>query len=55
MLRQRIFEILIGFSKRQVFKNISQVSIGVYAIGLGGFDQCKDGGTGLGPIGAAGK
>ena len=55
MLRQQILEILIGFGKRQLFKNMSKVSIGFQTVGFGGLDQAEESGTGPGPIGTAGK
>ena len=55
MLRQQILEILFGFGMRQLLKDKSQVGIGFQTVGFGGLDQAEEGGTGPGPIGAAGK
>jgi len=55
IMRQQSFEILIGFGKRQLLKNMSQVSMGRQAVGLGGLDQTEESGTGGGPVRTSGK
>jgi hypothetical protein len=55
ILRQQVFEIFLGLSQRQVFKDMPQVALRFQVVCFGRFDQTKKGGTGLGTIGAAGK
>ncbi len=35
-MRQQIFTVLLGFSQRQLFKNMSQIRIGFKVNGFGG-------------------
>jgi len=53
ILRQQNFEILLGLSQRQLFKNMPQVSIGFQTIGFGGLDKTEEGGAGHRAIRAA--
>jgi hypothetical protein len=54
-LQQQVFKILFGLSQQQLFKNISQATIGFQTIDNGGFDQTEEGHTDPAKILAAGK
>jgi hypothetical protein len=48
ILGQQVFEILLGLNQGRFFKNMSQVTVGLQRIGLGGLDQSEKGGTSCG-------